>query len=137
MNTLLRLTAILGAAWIARTTYWFVVLWHASSGKHLETVIRLFGGFGLWAIVSWLSILVIGPVAVVLLWKLRLSGIVIGALLLANAVAVGIVDFVRSGNESGFVELILQTMALVVLLAIAVLRLAGSHRGASDIREDD
>lgn len=121
MSVLLRLMAVLGIIWIAQVTYWMAMLQIVSGGRHFATIAALFGGFGVWAIVSWAAVLILGPIAVVQLWRLRLSGVVIGALLLANMVAVDVVDFLRSGGgQSGPADLIIHAVGLVVLVSLAV-----------------
>jgi hypothetical protein len=120
VTTLLRLMAVLGIVWIAQVAYWVAMLQIVSGGRHLATIASLFGGFGVWAMVSWAAILILGPIAVVQLWRLRFSGVVIGALLLANMVALDVVDFLRSGGQSGPADLLIHALGLVVVVSLAV-----------------
>ncbi|MGE5835501.1 MAG: hypothetical protein ACM4AI_13535 [Acidobacteriota bacterium] len=125
MSILQRLIAVLGIVWISQVAYWLIVLQFVSRGRHLETMVFLFGGFGVWGIASWFAILIVGPIAVVQLWQLRLSGVLIGALLLANSVAVEVVDFVRSGGQSGLSDPIIHAVGLVILVGLAVSHVRG------------
>jgi hypothetical protein len=127
MSILQRLMAVLGIVWIAQVAYWLIVLQFVSRGRHLATIAFLFGVSGVWAIASWFAILILGPIAVVQLWQLRLSGVLIGALLLANTVAVEVVDFVSSGGQSGLSDPIIHAVALMVLLTLAVSHVRGRH----------
>jgi hypothetical protein len=120
MSILQRLMALLGIVWIAQVAYWLIVLQFVSRGRHLATIAVLFGVSGVWAIASWFAILIVGPIAVVQLWRLQLSGVLIGALLLANSVAVEVVDFVSSGGQSGLSDPIIHAVGLGVLVSLAV-----------------
>lgn len=120
MSILLRLMALLGSVWIAQMAYWLITLQIVSRGRHLATMVALFGGFGVWGIASWIAILIVGPIAVIQLWRLRLSGMVIGALLLANWAAIDVVSYVRSGGQGGPSNLIIHVIGLVVLVSLAV-----------------